>query len=152
MKEKDIADIEIAVLKEENDYKLKEEIMDEEERQQEEKVEDQAILIEKYLFFLGFIIPIAWFIGSTTRRYRYSSFIWKKRCRIAATLSLTMTIVICAVVMVVNPSLFGLKSDIGAQTSAATNNAIRPGVPIIGTNDWGDTVAGLGVYDKPTAS
>ena len=30
-------------------------------------------------------------------------------------------------------------------TSSATNNAIRPGVPIIGTNDWGDTVAGITV-------
>lgn len=118
--------------------------------EEEEQVceDNQGIVIERYLFFIGFIFPIAWFIGSTTRRYSYSSFIWKKRCRIASTLCLTMAIVIVAVVMVVNPKLFGLKSDIGAQTSSATNNAIRPGVPIIGTNDWGDTVAGIGINDN----
>lgn len=110
--------------------------------------QEDGILIEKYLFYIGFVFPLAWFIGSTTRRYRHSSFIWKKRCRIAATLCLTLTIVTVAVVMVVNPQFFGLKSDIGAQTSSASNNAIRPGVPIIGTNDFGDTVAGIGIDDN----
>lgn len=120
--------------------------------QQEEEIciqqEEDGVLIEKYLFYIGFIFPIAWFVGSTTRRYRHSSYIWKKRCRIAVTLCLTLTIVAVAVVMVVNPQSFGLKSDIGAQTSSASNNAIRPGVPIIGTNDLGDTVAGIGIDDN----
>lgn len=109
---------------------------------------EEGLLIEKYLFYIGFVFPLAWFIGSTTRRYRHSSFVWKKRCRIAATLCLTLTIVSIAVVTVINPQLFGLKSDIGAQTSSASNNAIRPGVPIIGTNDYGDTVAGIGIDDN----
>lgn len=110
-----------------------------------------ATIIEKYLFFIGFAFPIAWFIGSSScgkdnKELCYSAFTWKKRCRIAATLSLTLLIVVAAVVMVVNPQLFGLKTEFtGAQTSSATNNAIRPGVPIIGTNDWGDTVAGITV-------
>ncbi|KAG2201353.1 hypothetical protein INT47_001441 [Mucor saturninus] len=112
------------------------------------QVQKDDLLIEKYLFYIGFVFPLAWFIGSTTRRYRHSSYIWKKRCRIAATLCLTLTIVSIAVVTVVNPQLFGLKSDIGAQTSSASNNAIRPGVPIIGTNDYGDTVAGIGIDDN----
>ncbi|CAO3621797.1 unnamed protein product [Mucor fragilis] len=117
-----------------------------------EAAENQgATVIEKYLFFVGFAVPIAWFIGSSScgrdsRALCYSAFEWKKRCRIAATLSLTLLIVVAAVVMVVNPQLFGLKTELtGAQTSSATHNAIRPGVPIIGTNDWGDTVAGITV-------
>jgi hypothetical protein len=115
---------------------------------EKDEEEEKGILVEKYLFFIGIILPIAWFIGSTTRSYKYSSYIWKKRCRIAATLCLTVAIVIAAIVMVVNPKLFGLKTDIGAQTSSASNDAIRPGVPIIGTNDWGDTVAGIGIDDN----
>ncbi|KAI9471855.1 MAG: hypothetical protein EXX96DRAFT_581995 [Benjaminiella poitrasii] len=125
----------------------------------EEIVNNKNIIVfEKYLFFIGFVCPIAWFLGSSSCRgrrdrdrshfYHPAIFLWKKRCRIAATLSLTLLIVIAAIVMVVNPKLFGLKTEsyaTGAQTSSATNNAIRPGVPIIGTNDWGDTVAGISV-------
>lgn len=110
----------------------------------------EVIVIEKYLFFIGFIIPVVWFIGSSSfgNQHTYEAFVWKKRCQIAATLTLTLAIVIAAIVMVVNPKLFGLKTEYyvsGAQTFSATNNAIRPGVPIIGTNDWGDTVAGISV-------
>lgn len=112
------------------------------DNKEEEKVKTP---IEKYLFFTGFIFPILWFIGSTTKGYSFAAYEWKKRCRIAATLILVLGIVMVATVMVVKPTLFGLKSDIGAQTSAASNNAIRPGVPIIGTNGFGDTVAGIGV-------
>ncbi|GAA5797578.1 hypothetical protein HPULCUR_002966 [Helicostylum pulchrum] len=112
---------------------------------QEDIEAEEKIPIEKYLFYIGFVFPIAWFIGSTTKGYSYSSYVWKKRCRIAVTLMLVLAIVMVATVMVVKPTLFGLKSDIGAQTSAATNNAIRPGVPILGTNDFGDTVAGISV-------
>lgn len=110
----------------------------------------KVIVLEKYLFFIGFALPIVWFIGSSSwgNQHTFEAFIWRKRCRIAATLTLTLLIVIAAIVMVVNPKLFGLKADnyaSGAQTFSATNNAIRPGVPIIGTNDWGDTVAGISV-------
>ncbi|KAI8981731.1 hypothetical protein BDF20DRAFT_834419 [Mycotypha africana] len=114
-------------------------------------------IIEKYLFLIGFLFPIAWFIGSSSyygnlRTLSSSAFIWKKRCRIAATLCLTSGIVVCAIVMVVNPKLFGLKTAeyyASAQTSSSSNTAIRPGVPLIGTNDWGDTVAGLSINDQP---
>lgn len=107
-----------------------------------------GILIENYLFYIGFVFPLVWFIGSTTRLHYYSSFIWKKLCHIAATLCLTLTIVAVAVVMEVKPRFFPYKSGIGAQTSSASNNAIRPGVPIIGTNNFGDTVAGIGIDDN----
>lgn len=108
-----------------------------------EETKEEGIIVEKYLFFIGFIFPLAWFIGS---RKSGSSYVWKKRCRIASTLSLVLLIVLAAIIMVVNPSLVGLKADnSSAQTSSATNNAIRPGVPVIGTNDYGDTVAGISV-------
>ncbi|KAL9547989.1 hypothetical protein MBANPS3_005905 [Mucor bainieri] len=135
-------------------------IIDIEDKSVLEEAENQgATIIEKYLFFIGFAVPIAWFIGSSScgggrdhkdnnKALCYSAFVWKKRCRIAATLSLTLLIVIAAVVMVVNPQLFGLKTELtGAQTSSATSNAIRPGVPLIGETDWGDTVAGITVDD-----
>lgn len=131
---------------------MKDTIIDIQDKSVIEAAENQgATIIEKYLFFIGFAVPVAWFIGSSScgkdnKELCYSAFVWKKRCRIAATLCLTLLIVIAAVAMVVNPQLFGLKTEFtGAQTSSATNNAIRPGVPIIGTNDWGDTVAGITV-------
>lgn len=134
---------------------MKDILIDIEDKNIVEAAENEGTtIIEKYLFFIGFVLPIAWFIGSSScgddnRELCYSAFIWKKRCRIAATLCLILLIVIAAVVMVVNPKLFGLKTEFtGAQTSSATNNAIRPGVPIIGTNDWGDTVAGIAVDDN----
>jgi hypothetical protein len=116
---------------------------------EESKGATESAVVEKYLFFVGFFIPIVWFIGSNScgNQHTYEAFVWKKRCRIAATLTLTLLIVIAAIVMVVNPKLFGLKTEYatGAQTSSASSNAIRPGVPIIGTNDWGDTVAGISI-------
>ncbi|KAI7901014.1 uncharacterized protein BX663DRAFT_487986 [Cokeromyces recurvatus] len=135
---------------------IKKDEQSDDESEEEETIVKKVIIFEKYLFFIGFLCPLAWFLGSSTCRgrrvsdqhfYHPAIFLWKKRCRIAATLSLTIFIVIAAVVMVVNPKLFGLKTDYatGAQTSSASNNAIRPGVPIIGTNDWGDTVAGISV-------
>ena len=136
-------------------HKMKDILTDIEDKPIAEAAENEGTaIIEKYLFFIGFALPIAWFVGSSScgrnnKELCYSTFIWKKRCRIAATFSLTLFIVIAAVVMVVNPKLFGLKTEFtGAQTSSATNNAIRPGVPIIGTNDWGDTVAGIAVDDN----
>ncbi|CEP08325.1 hypothetical protein [Parasitella parasitica] len=134
---------------------MKEILIDIQDRSVVEEAENKGTtVIEKYLFFIGFAFPVAWFIGSSScgkgnKEVCYLAFVWKKRCRIAATASLTLLIVIAAVVMVVNPRLFGLKMEVtGAQTSSATSNAIRPGVPIIGTNDWGDTVAGITVDDN----
>ncbi|KAI8640837.1 hypothetical protein BD408DRAFT_227306 [Parasitella parasitica] len=134
---------------------MKDILIDIEDKTAVEAAENQGTtIIEKYLFFVGFALPIAWFIGSSScgkdnKEICYSAFVWRKRCRIAATVSLTLLIVVAAVVMVVNPRLFGLKMEFtGAQTSSASNNAIRPGVPIIGTNDWGDTVAGITVDDN----
>ncbi|KAI8078218.1 uncharacterized protein B0P05DRAFT_542967 [Gilbertella persicaria] len=124
-----------------------------EEKETTEAAQRGERIIEKYLFFFGFIFPIAWFAGSSSWGTKTpSAFLWKKRCRIAATLSLTILIVLSAIIMVVNPGLVGLKTEYyatGAQTSSASNSAIRPGVPLIGGNGFGDAVAGTSVdnYD-----
>ncbi|KAI8356185.1 hypothetical protein BD560DRAFT_426520 [Blakeslea trispora] len=113
----------------------------------------QARPIEMYFFFMGFLFPLAWFVGSgswSTKALDSSSFLWKKRCRIAATLSLTLLIGIAAIIMVANPQLVGIKAEYyatGAQTSSASNSAIRPGVPLIGQNGFGETMAGISVDD-----
>ncbi|OBZ91162.1 hypothetical protein A0J61_00790 [Choanephora cucurbitarum] len=119
------------------------------------KTEEVAVQpIEMYFFFIGFLFPLAWFIGSgswNSRTLSHSSFLWKKRCRIAATLSLTVLIVIAAIIMVVNPQLVGIKAEYyatGAQTSSASDNAIRPGVPLIGENGFGETMSGISIDDS----
>jgi hypothetical protein len=111
--------------------------------------QQQQQQVERWMFFLGFIFPPAWFIGSSYCGSTGSFNIWKKRCRIATTLFLTGVIVTVAVVMVIKPELFGLRADYssGAQTSIGTDSAIRPGVPVTGTSNWGDVVAGLSVSD-----
>ncbi|KAI8140324.1 hypothetical protein BJV82DRAFT_671753 [Fennellomyces sp. T-0311] len=106
---------------------------------------------EKYCFFIGFVLPPVWFIGSSDCCRDVGGqevLAWKKRCRIAATLVLTVVIVTAAVFMIVNPSMFGLRSgnSSSTQTSSSTDRAIRPGVPVNGTNSWGDTVAGVQPY------
>ncbi|KAI9278634.1 hypothetical protein BDA99DRAFT_567321 [Phascolomyces articulosus] len=107
------------------------------------------IPFEKWCFILGFLCPLVWFIGSSDccgcrDSVGQDVLLWKKRCRIAATLALTIVIVTVAVVMIVNPSMFGLRSgNPGTQTSSSSDNAIRPGVPLNGTNVWGDTIAGV---------
>ena len=103
---------------------------------------------EKWCFFIGFLAPPVWFIGSSDccrDVTGHEAFVWKKRCRIAATLVLTVGIVTAAVFMIVNPSMFGLRSgnSSGTQTSSGGERAIRPGVPLNGTNNWGDGVAGV---------
>ncbi|KAI7854649.1 hypothetical protein BDC45DRAFT_605541 [Circinella umbellata] len=107
-------------------------------------------IFEKCCFFIGFLFPLAWFIGSSDcfgcrDSAGQDALLWKKRCRIAATLALLVVIVTVAVVMIVNPSMFGLRSgnSSGTQTSSSSDNAIRPGVPLNGTNTWGDTIAGV---------
>ncbi|KAI8376290.1 uncharacterized protein BYT42DRAFT_574100 [Radiomyces spectabilis] len=106
------------------------------------------LVIERYMFFLGFLCPLAWFIGSSNlvgSQSPLESYLWKKRCRIAATLCLTAVIVIVAVVMVVKPSTFGLRTSnsSSAQTVSSSKDAVRPGVPVNGSNTWGDAVAGV---------
>ncbi|KAI8885126.1 hypothetical protein K501DRAFT_271029 [Backusella circina FSU 941] len=106
-------------------------------------------VVEKWMFFLGFIFPAMWFLGSSYCGNTGSFNIWKKRCRIATTLFLTGITVTVAVVMVIKPELFGLRADYssGAQISLSTDSAIRPGVPVTGTSNWGDVVAGLSISD-----
>ncbi|KAF7727024.1 hypothetical protein EC973_008138 [Apophysomyces ossiformis] len=90
-------------------------------RQLDHSVEIELDRSEKYnaddvgnrnLFLLGFLFPPAWFVGSTDccqQEVKHGS-VWKKQCKIAATLRLTGIIV------------------------AASKTAIRPGVPVDGSN------------------
>ncbi|KAI9008752.1 hypothetical protein CLU79DRAFT_776743 [Phycomyces nitens] len=102
--------------------------------------------VERCLFCLGFIVPPAWFIGSSDCGCWFVSeegAVWKKRCRISTTLLLTCLIVTAAVVMIFKPSTFGLRSlNSSVQTSSTLDTAVRPGVPMNGSNDWGDALAG----------
>ncbi|KAL1933194.1 hypothetical protein VTP01DRAFT_8872 [Rhizomucor pusillus] len=130
---------------------------DVEDRARENKYHHQAWLLERLLFFLGFLFPLLWFVGSSDccgcREAPPGSYalVWKKRCRIAATLFLTVAIVTAATIMIVHPSTFGLRTgnSSGTQTTSASDSAIRPGVPQNGTGTWGDTAAGISVQGEP---
>lgn len=107
-------------------------------------------MLEQVCFFLGFIFPPAWFIGSSDcckcrDPLGPAALAWKKRCRIAATLFLTIGIGSAAVITIVSPSTFGLRTgnSSGTQTSSASDKAIRPGVPMNGTTTWQDAAAGV---------
>ncbi|KAI8060364.1 hypothetical protein BC940DRAFT_371371 [Gongronella butleri] len=108
----------------------------------------RCVTMEQCMFMVGFVFPLAWFVGSTDgnccQRYEKEADSWRKRCRIAATLFLTICIVAVVLLMVFKPSTFGLlTSNTSAQTSSATKAANRPGVPVNGSTTWGDTIAGL---------
>ncbi|KAI8992237.1 hypothetical protein BDB01DRAFT_832561 [Pilobolus umbonatus] len=117
------------------------------EEEKEHKQDDSRIIVEKYLFYIGFAIPVTWFIGSSYWGDHQSSLIWKKRCRIASTIVLTFVILAVVVLMVVIPSIFGLKSDYvsGGQTSSSSQSANRPGVPLSDSRNWGDIMAGVSI-------
>lgn len=107
--------------------------------------------MEKYCFFIGFLFPPAWFIGSSQSccnehpRQSYA-LAWQKRCRIGAVLFLTGCIVAIALIMVLNPSTFGLRGNSsGAQTSSDSESAIRPGVPTNNSGNWDEIMAGVRV-------
>ncbi|KAI9284111.1 hypothetical protein BC943DRAFT_361458 [Umbelopsis sp. AD052] len=102
----------------------------------------------KWFFFLGFLCPILWVIGSKLSLNDYNAqngFIWKKRCRIAVTIMLTLGIVGSVLVMIFNPQAFGLRKNtsVGPQTSSNSNSALRPDVPVNGTSTTGDIIAGI---------
>jgi hypothetical protein len=102
----------------------------------------------KWFFFLGFFCPILWIIGSKLSLNDYNAqngFIWKKRCRIAVTIMLTLGIVGSVLVMIFNPQAFGLRKNtsVGPQTSSNSNEALRPDVPVNGTSTTGDIIAGI---------
>ncbi|CAO3679344.1 unnamed protein product [Umbelopsis ramanniana] len=102
----------------------------------------------KWLFFLGFLCPILWVIGSKLSLNDFNAqngFIWKKRCRIAVTIMLTLGIVGSVLVMIFNPQAFGLRKNtsVGPQTSSNSNAALRPDVPVNGTSTTGDIIAGI---------
>lgn len=119
-----------------------------------------------YLFFIGFILPLAWFVGSTEKtcccccyppvedekrtsedvQKRLVDEKWRKRNRIAATLFLTSCIVAAVLIMIFKPQTFGLlTSNTSAETSSASKTANRPGVPVDGSSAWGDAAAGIGI-------
>ncbi|CAO3698010.1 unnamed protein product [Rhizopus stolonifer] len=101
--------------------------------------------VEKYLFFMGFIFPIAWFIGSAYRcGDRQATFVWRKRCTVASTLLLTVVSISIAIVMVVKPDTFGLRTSNGGNQKTS---AIRPGVPIANSSDWSDAAAGISINE-----
>ncbi|KAI9304135.1 hypothetical protein BJ944DRAFT_240833 [Cunninghamella echinulata] len=126
---------------------------------------ENNIIKEQYFFFIGFIFPLVWLIGSTqwscistngnNNNSNNKADInpkadkWKQRCRIASVIFLTTCIVIAALIMIFKPSAFGLLSSSNptAQTSSSSDSANRPGVPIQGSNNIGDTIAGMGVYN-----
>ncbi|KAG2178613.1 hypothetical protein INT44_001766 [Umbelopsis vinacea] len=96
----------------------------------------------------GFLCPILWVIGSKLSLNDYNAqngFIWKKRCRIAVTIMLTLGIVGSVLVMILNPQAFGLRKNtsVGPQTSSNSNSALRPDVPVNGTSTTGDIIAGI---------
>ncbi|KAH8551978.1 hypothetical protein BGW37DRAFT_520248 [Umbelopsis sp. PMI_123] len=102
----------------------------------------------KWLFFLGFLCPVLWVIGSRLSLKDCNSqagFIWKKRCRIAVTIMLTLGIVGSVLIMIFNPQAFGLRKNTaaGPQTSSNSNSALRPDVPVNGTSTTGDILAGI---------
>lgn len=102
----------------------------------------------KWFFFLGFICPILWIIGSRLPlkdAISDQSFPWKKRCRIAVTIVLTLSIVGSVLALIFNPQAFGLRQNTssGPQTSSNSNSALRPDVPVNGTSTTGDIVAGM---------
>lgn len=102
----------------------------------------------KWLFFLGFLCPILWVIGSKLVLKDSDlehGFIWKKRCRIAVTIMLTLGIVASVLVMIFNPQAFGLRrnTSAGPQTSSNSNSALRPDVPVNGTSTTGNIIAGI---------
>ncbi|ORX45892.1 hypothetical protein DM01DRAFT_313925 [Hesseltinella vesiculosa] len=109
---------------------------------------ERKMTLEQGMFLLGFVFPPAWFIGSMDgsccQEYEKEQDPWRTRCRMAATLFLTLCIVTVVLLMVFKPSTFGLlTSNTAAQTSSATQAANRPGVPINGSTTWDDTMAGL---------
>ncbi|KAI7881186.1 hypothetical protein K492DRAFT_194566 [Lichtheimia hyalospora FSU 10163] len=107
--------------------------------------------MEKYCFFIGFLFPPAWFIGSSQSccnqhpRESYA-LAWQKRCRIGAVLFLTGCIVAAAFIMVLKPSTFGIRGNSsGPQTSSDSESAIRPGVPANNSGNWDEVVADVRV-------
>ncbi|SAM03371.1 hypothetical protein [Absidia glauca] len=118
-----------------------------------------------YLFFIGFFIPLAWFVGSTEKtccccyapvedekrtsedaQKRQADEKWRKRNRIAATLFLIICIVAAVLIMIFKPQTVGLlTSNTSAETSSASKTATRPGVPVDGSSTWGDAAAGIGI-------
>ncbi|CAO3686142.1 unnamed protein product [Umbelopsis vinacea] len=125
---------------------LETEEYDSEKGQKETKANNR--IWTKWLFFLGFLFPILWIIGSRLSLKDYNSdqgFIWKKRCRIAVTIMLTLGIVASVLVMIFNPQAFGLRrnTSAGPQTSSNSNSALRPDVPVNGTSTTGDIIAGI---------
>lgn len=112
----------------------------------EKDTAEQYPKVEKYLFFIGFIFPIAWFIGSAYRcGNRQATFVWRKRCIVASTLVFTLVSISVAIIMVVNPDTFGLRSNPTQDQTSTT--AIKPGVPIGNSSDWSDTAAGISVNE-----
>ncbi|CAO3625640.1 unnamed protein product [Cunninghamella blakesleeana] len=119
--------------------------------------------IEKWFFFIGFLFPLAWLFGSKQWSCLSSSNNnnkqdvmnpiaekWKRRCQIASIIFLTTCIVIAVIIMTFKPDAFGLiQTNSSAQTASASDSANRPGVPIKGSDNFGDTVAGIGVYSNP---
>lgn len=108
----------------------------------------QTRIWSKWLFFLGFLCPVLWVIGSKLSLNDFNAqngFIWKKRCRIAVTIMLTLGIVGSVLVMIFNPQAFGLRKNtsVGPQTSSNSNAALRPDVPVNGTSTTGDIIAGI---------
>lgn len=118
-----------------------------------------------YLFFIGFFLPLAWFVGSTEKtccccyapvedekrtsedaQKRQADEKWRKRNRIAATLFLIICIVAAVLIMIFKPQTVGLlTSNTSAETSSASKTATRPGVPVDGSSTWGDAAAGIGI-------